>query len=71
MKKTLWQQSYENFLENNTTPEIIDLNQQIDSKLKTILSIEAFDEIYDLTAKIQGLTEENAYRAGFMAGLDR
>lgn len=69
--KKLCQLSYENFLENNTTPEIDDLNKQIDGKLKQLLPPEAFEEIYNLTAELQGLIEEHAYQAGFMAGLDR
>lgn len=73
MKKTLWQQSYENnFIGvDDNTPEIKSLNDQSDSKLKTLLPSDVFDEIYDLTAKLQWLIGENAYRAGFMAGLDR
>lgn len=63
--KKVWEAAYEDYLNEQDNSEIVEMDRLIDSKLKKLLTEKDFEEIFNLTSKVQALIEENAFKAGY------
>lgn len=63
MKKA-WQFYYEEYLDNLSN----DVNEELDARLKELLTSEQFETIQELLAQTEAKIEESAFEAGFKCG---